>query len=254
MPKIGDCMKIAYCPLHYGSDYLGWSIKSIYDYVDKIYILYSPTPSQGFNTDLNNPDSEESLKESAFIFGDPGDKIEWVVGSWKNEGEHRDFINELTKEMDIDIILSLDADEVWPQDGIEYLIKEAEESPFKTNRIRMVTLWRSFSWYCTDEMWPIRIVCPKKPEGIFNLGVEPERRIFHFGYARSLRDIEYKLQVQGHRGEWRSEWWDRYKAWPSSGNNDFHPVCQNVWNITPFDKSLLPEYLKDHPYYNKDVI
>jgi hypothetical protein len=247
-------MRIAYCPLHYGSDYLGWAIKSVYDYVDRIYILYSPTPSQGFNTQFKNPDSREKLKESAFLFGDPGNKIKWTEGSWRNEGEHRDAIKGLTSDLDVDMILALDADEIWPEEGITSLIEEAEKSGVNINRIRMETLWRSFSWHCSDNMWPIRLICPNRPEGKADLGLDPEIRIYHFGYARKLEDIEYKLQVQGHRGEWRSDWWGRYRTWPESGNNDFHPVCHNVWNISPFDRNKLPSYMSEHPYFNLEII
>lgn len=247
-------MIVAYYPLHYGSDYLGWSIKSIYEYVDKIYILYTQNPSQGYSTSLRNPDTREKLVASAYLFGDPKNKIVWIDGNWPNEGEHRAAIRNVTSGDAPNMILAMDSDEIWSTQVIEASLKEAEQVQVRDCLIRMLTLWRSFSWSCTDEMWPIRITLPKKPEGRYSLLTNPEGRIFHFGYARDLESIRYKMTVQGHRAEWRPEWYQRYDSWPRSGNNDFHPVVNNVWNITPFDKEKLPSFLKEHPYYNLDII
>ena len=68
-------MIIAYYPIHYGSDYLGYSIKSIYDRVDQIHILYAKKPSHGHGTDLNNPDTFDKLKEASLQFG----ATRWIV-------------------------------------------------------------------------------------------------------------------------------------------------------------------------------
>lgn len=247
-------MILAYCPLHYGADYLGWSIKSLYDHVDRILILYTSSPSQGYTTNLKNPDTENALKESAYQFGDPSNKIVWSSGTWPHEGAHREAAYAYASHIGADTIVALDADEVWAQDVIEHSLKAARMSPVRTQRIRMLTLWRSFSWHCMDNMWPIRIVMPSKPEGFNNLGLDPEMRVFHFGYARELCQIEYKVTVQGHRGEWRQDWMDKFKNWPSSGNSDLHPVCHNVWNAQPFDKQRLPEFMRSHPFYDRDII
>jgi len=247
-------MIIAYYPIHYGSDYLGWSIKSIYDAVDKIYILYTSSPSQGFSTTMYNPDTKEKLLDSANMFGDPKGKIKWIEGQWPNEGVHRAAIRSASSQDSPDMILAVDSDEIWSLDVLESSIREASKAKINTCTIRMLTLWRSFSWSCTDEMQPIRITLPKMPQGTYRLQVDPEGRVFHFGYARDLKSIKYKLTVQGHRAEWRPEWYPRYESWPLSGNNDFHPVVENVWNVTPFDKSRLPFFMKEHPYYNLEII
>jgi hypothetical protein len=247
-------MIIAYYTIHYGSDYLGWSIKSVYDFVDKIYILYTSTPSQGFSTNLGNPDTREKLVASAYLFGDPKNKIQWIEGQWPNEGAHRAAIKNVSSQDCPDMILAVDSDEIWYPDVLENSIKEARDSKVDTCVIRMLTLWRSFSWSCTDEMQPIRITLPKMPQGTYKLQTSSNGRVLHFGYARDLASIRYKMTVQGHRAEWRPEWYSRYENWPLSGNNDFHPVVENVWNAIPFDKSKMPAFMREHPYYNLEVI
>jgi len=51
---------IAYYILHYGHEYINYSMRSIYNHVDEIIILYSEHPSHGTLTALQNPDSRES--------------------------------------------------------------------------------------------------------------------------------------------------------------------------------------------------
>lgn len=243
-------MRIAYYALHYGSDYLGWSIRSIYDHVDQIHILYTDKPSHGHSSPLPNPDSREKLKKSSLTFGDPGNKIKWHEGHWGWEGQQRDTIFEIAKREGADTVLVVDADEIWPEDVIKKALEEGDASPVRNNLIRMHTFWRSFSWTCTDEMMPVRLIYPNKPVGVKYLS----GRVLHFGYARSVEDVQYKISCHGHKGEWRSEWFDRYRTWPASGNNDLHPTCRDTWNAQPYDKTQLPEYMKSHPYYDKEVI
>lgn len=55
-------MKVcAYIPLLYGKEYLAASIQSYMDLVDKIYVLYTPKPSYGYNAHLACPESEQEL-------------------------------------------------------------------------------------------------------------------------------------------------------------------------------------------------
>jgi hypothetical protein len=246
----GHQMTIAYYPLHYGSDYLTWSIMSIYDQVDKIYILYTDKPSHGHGTTMKNPDSREKLRTAAFAH-DPGKKVVWHEGQWRNEGEQRNTISHFADLDSADLIVAVDSDEIWDHGVLERSIAAAKQSTSRNHLIRMLTLWRSFSWHCLDEMWPCRIVAPKRKTGTTYLG----DRVFHFGYARSVEEVQYKISCHGHRDEWRGEWFEeKYKKWPACGNKDLHPTCVNVWNAEKYDKTLLPSLLKAHPYWSLDVI
>lgn len=244
-------MIIAYYALHYGSDYLGYSIKSIYDFVDKIYILYTDKPSHGHGTLLQNPDNREKLKAAANLFGDPKGKINWVEGHWHQEGEQRNAITSIANSVNADTIVVVDSDEIWKPETLQNGIRDASNGNERNYCIRMLTFWRSFSWVCHDEMMPTRIINHKKPGGNNYLG----DRVLHFGYARSIADTNYKMSIHGHKAEWRGDWFNnKFKSWPGSGNNDLHPTCVNTWNCVPYDKLLLPEHLRSHPYYNLSVI
>ena len=238
-------------PIHYGSDYLGYSIKSIYDHVDQIHILYANKPSHGHSSNLVNPDTIEKLKSASLRFGDPGSKLIWHHGTWGNEPAQRAMVYKIADEVGADLCLAVDADEIWDKHVLESAIKSAIKKNKKINLIKMLTFWRCFHKVTTDEMWPIRIIIPNGVEGTNYL----DGRVNHFGYARSIADIEYKISIHGHKSEWRDDWLDLYKSWPDSKNVGLHPVDSSVWrNVNDFDKSTLPEYMRDHPYYNLEKI
>lgn len=244
-------MNIAYYPLHYGSDYLGYSIKSIYDHVDKIHILYTDKPSHGHGSNAVNPDTKQKLIDAANLFGDPKGKIVWHEGRWPNEGAQRDTINGIAASDNADVIVAVDSDEIWDADVLTKAIEMSVKGGARNNCIRMLTFWRSFGNVCYDEMMPVRVICCKRAPGKTSY---LEGRVNHFGYARKVEDVAYKIAIHGHKNEWRGNWFDRYKNWPASGNNDLHPTCHNVWNASPYDKTKLPEYMRQHPYYNLEVI
>ena len=243
-------MRIAYYPIHYGSDYLGYSIKSIYDHVDQIHILYASKPSHGSGTTLTNPDSLAKIKESSLLFGDPKNKIVWHHGEWAYEGAQRDEINKIASKVDANMILAVDADEIWDKDVLEESITNSFQNKKRYNLIRMLTFWRCFHKIATDEMLPNRIILPKIAEGHNYM----TGRVNHFGYARTVENIEYKISIHGHKGEWRKDWLAIYKNWPNSRNTDLHPTCENFWNLSDFDKTKLPDFMRQHPYYNLEII
>jgi len=243
-------MNIAFCALHYGSDYLGYSIKSIYDYVDRIYILYSDRPTFSYQTSMINPDTREKLVAAAYMFGDPKSKIRWIDGHWNTEGQHRQAIHHFSAIDNPDCIVTVDADEVWAKRVIENALDKGYKGNSRIYGAKMLTFWRSFSWICLDDWLPVRLTFPKRNGPNDSI----DGRVFHFGYARSIADISYKVPIHGHHHEWRPEWFGRFVTWPQSGNNDLHPVAKDVWNAMPYDKAQLPDFMKQHPYYNLDII
>ena len=99
---------VAYTPLHYGKEYLKWAVQSVADFVDRHIILYAPQPSYGHGTDLICPDTEEQLRECVREFP----HVEWRRVAAHNESQHRGEIHRYLEAND-DILLAIDADEVW---------------------------------------------------------------------------------------------------------------------------------------------
>ena len=238
-------MRYAYCILHTGKPYLRAAVEAILPQVDKVYIFYAQNPSQGHSSNIPCPDTRDDLLNEV-----KGLDVEWVDGSWQYEGEHNDEI--LKYVQNDDWIVRFDSDEIYPDGSVEYFIKNAEESNCNQYRMPFLHFWRSFDWVCKDGQWPIRLT-RKRGDG---LGWLPDKyRVFHMGYAIPTNYIEYKMQVSGHRNEWRPIWFSQ--KWLPNAKQDIHPVSYlpvPLWNAEPFLKETMPEVLKRHEYYNKVVI
>jgi len=140
---------IAYYIVHYGKDYLRWSMQSIYDSVDEIAIFYTDEPSHGTGTSLVNPDTREQLKMEVY---DPLNKVTWIEGKWNNEGEHRDWARNFCRDKGYDVCVPMDTDEIWKEDILRELIRQVYVNKAGQYLCWMRHLWRSFNWICDDAM------------------------------------------------------------------------------------------------------
>lgn len=240
-------MKIAaYTPLLYGKEYLRWAVQSVVDFVDRHIILYTAGPSYGHGTFLQCPDTEEELRACIEKF----DHVEWHTGIWFTESQHRGAVHQYLK--DEDILLPVDADEVWHPVALMACLKTvADYNSHREWRLNgMVHLWRSFNWACTDQMAPVRLVDLRHPGGHSYI----HGRLYHFGYAQSVETTRYKWAIHGHKPELRENWLkDKFIGW-EPGMEDVHPTCVNVWNPKPLKKEYMPLFLRFHPNYNLEVI
>lgn len=242
-------MKVtAYYPVHYGKEYFAASIKSIDDQVDRIIALYTPNPSYGHHTSIPCPESEEELRAVA---EGASSKIKWVtLSSMGNEGQHRGKAFELAG--DADVMLALDTDEVWDPTSLEKCIKETYDGQsWRRNVSGFVHFWKSFNWACYDGFVPARLFNLKRSNRIEET---IEGRIYHFGYAQSDRVMNYKFEIHGHKDEIKPNWLqDTYFSW-QPGNRNLHPTCDIWGEAQPFDKQALPNILKVHPNYSREII
>lgn len=245
---------IGFTCLHYGKDYLEWAIRSVIDHVDEHWCVYSPIGSHGHRTDRVCPDTREELYAAAQRGA--GSKLRWHTGIYKHEGEHRGMIHELAP--DADVILVVDADEIWPSGMAETIVAlPANGAPIRLMRIKMIHFWRSFyRAVLHDPAWPVRVIYPHATSvasGEFALSVAGS--ILHMGYAQRPEIVEYKQHTHGHKGEWRRDcdWFN--DVFMANRQTDCHPVGSQYWNpefVQPLD--YMPEWMQFHPYFNKAVI
>ncbi len=243
-------MKVGFICLHYGKDYLGYAIKAVYDLLDEIFIAYSPVPSHGHESSMSCPDSRDQLKNAAFMFGDPQNKIKWYEGTWGREGDHRDEV--FKRYPNASLICVIDSDEIWDPNVFSNITDHCLKHTARNFKQRLVTPWRSFNWLCKDEMMPDRFYKPKQQGTLYvpsELGV-----YYHMGYAIREELMNYKLSCHGHKNELKNDWFNNvFMKWPER-KEDLHPTCDNIWHAKPFDKNELPNVLRDHPYWNLEVI
>lgn len=254
---------IGYTALHYGSDYLGWAIRSIIDHIDEYHVLYAARGSHGSRTFQPCPDTREDLY--AIASRAAGNKLRWWDGDWTQEGQQRDSI--FGYAPDADVILTLDADEIWPEALVYCAIDQWSEAKLiqcRSWRMPIIHYWRSFyRAILHDPAYPERVIYPHvgnawdREHGVCYINPPPTGREFinHMGYAQRSEIVDYKQLTHGHKGEWRRDinWFqDRFMA---NAQQDCHPVGSEYWNpeqVKPLD--YMPAFMVEHPYYKLDVI
>lgn len=254
---------ISYTALHYGSDYLYHAIRSVIDHVDEHVVLYSPVGSHGTRTALPCPDSRQQMYDLAALAA--GDKLRWVDGEWSDEGKQRESIHLVAP--DADVILVVDADEIWPEGYAQSprnffdSFLQGGPKPYRQYRVPIIHFWRSF-YRCVlhDPAFPTRIIFPSGQPGEGGMGGylydgTGPISICHMGYAQRPDIIYYKQYVHGHRGEWRwqDDWF--HTIFMTNRQHDCHPVGSEYWNpepVNPWD--YMPAFMREHPYANLDVI
>jgi len=252
----------SYTIVHYGADYLGYALRSIYDNVDLIHVIFTPHPSHGYRVDIPPIESKEQIQQS--IPAEILDKVHWyeMEGIYQ-EGQQRDHALRICREAGADIVLVVDCDEVWPSETLRLFLSfvtlNYQGGLNRNYLVNMVHLWRSFNWCCRDENWPVRVI---------DLTTDNDRtvyiprelgEVYHFGYAVRDQVMQYKWKIHGHRDELRPGWLDNEWQWCPPQEN-VHPTNERnnegvgFWNPEPFDKRELPLFMRQHPFYGLERI
>jgi hypothetical protein len=237
---------VAYSALLYGKDYLESAIRSVIDYVDLYYVIYSHEGSHGHWTERPCPESETTLHHIAERAA--GDKLRWFGGRFAHEGIQRETIHQLAP--DADLIFVLDADEIWTPENVQKMLDTGAAGTERNILCRGVHFWRSFYRAVTnDYASPTRVINPHVAGGSRAV----DAYFAHMGYAQNSAIVEYKQHVHGHKAEWRQGWFENKFA--PNAQDDVHPTNVNFWNpvaVNPFD--YMPSWMVEHPYANLEVI
>ncbi len=243
---------IGFMSIHYGKEYLIESLLSIRDHVEKMVVAYSKQPSHGQRVKEDCPDTEQEIHDICKEV--LGDKFIWHRSErFNSEAEHRGI--RYTYAQGYDLILTIDADEVFKEEEIQGALNYAYNNKERYYGIKgYVNFWRSFDYCCLDGFRPIRIENLNNNNHLQNH--ECPLTIYHFSTAQSEPILRYKMKAFGHASEIKKGWIENvYYAWtPENNFGDLHPVSISLWNSIPFNKELLPEYLKLHNNYNKILI
>lgn len=242
---------LGFMSLFYGKEYLRESLLSIRDHVDMMHIAHTRNPSHGNHTSQPCPDSKDELKAIAFEV--LGDKLIWESADrYPNEAVHRD--RRYVHSRGYDCILTIDADEIFNEKMLPATIDFICNNKEKFYGIKgYKNMWRSFNHCCVDSFRPIRGENLHAQNNFQNH--ECELEIWHFSTAQNSEMIKYKNSIFGHASEIRPNWFEEiYLNW-KEGNKWLHPVSLQIWEeAAPYDKTLMPEYLKQHKNYSLDVI
>ena len=242
---------LAYVPIFYGLEYLEQTIKSLHDHVDKIVCLYTSKPSYGFDSVIKCPESEGDLRDLAHA---SSNKIHWKKINARNEGQHRNFAFNFSSGFDI--MLTCDTDEIMEPNSLDSVIKRASETDSRYIGIDgFVNFWRDFDHIVVDWFHPVRFHNLRSR----NMTQQDIKgTIYHMGYAQSEAIMRYKFEVHGHKNEIQKNYLDsKFYPWTGIGCGVewLHPASTTIWqDAEKYDKNQLPELLKSHPNFDKELI
>jgi hypothetical protein len=256
-------MKITACiALHYGREYLRWVIRGIAPVVDRIHIFYAPSPTFGHAAGgLLCPDTLFELQHEAEVEG--AGKIVWHEVRAVSEEAHRTFMLRQALDDQADVMVIVDADEVWDPADLEVTVRAIHDHPQRATRwlTRFANFWRSFDWMVDDSFRPVRFVDLRvwgtpHSDAYLDEAMQPGP-IYHFGYAQRAELMRYKMACHGHKNEFRPGWLEeKFFGW-KPGDVDAHPCVNNLWTPRPTDpatRAVLARLLHDHPYQDLAVI
>ena len=274
-----------YC-IYNEEEYIEYSIRSIVEFVDRIYVLLGAAPYSAYNAaaraQFRTADQTEAIVR-ALARRLPA--ITLITGVWDSEREHR---NAGLRQCFADghgYYFLVDGDEVYRQDHLANLREEIASHPTVGQFIIKCDLfWRSFRYRipAQDLAWmprrvfkltrwstvgkaglPLPIRCRFTGNNKTNsVGavrhLDPARVLFyHFSFARRPDKMREKLLTYSHAHEVLNGWFERvWLRWPQQRDmRDLNPVDppklpQAVYR----DPSDLPEVLRSHPYYTQEII
>lgn len=255
--------------VHYGDDFLPYSVESIIDHVEKVILCVGIRSWSYKDETVITASMLNTLRELERKY----DKVQVVyVDKFEKDEDQRNTTIELVK--DFDYYFLLDCDEVYDPLALDRLYQYVSERPdVSVFRLPFVHFWRSFSYRLEETVY-------KPVERLFKLGRRfyfkwssksgykektkvnvPEEviRCFHFSYSRAAECIEQKTRIWAHATDVRPNWFhDVFQAWPNDREMiDIHPYMgeQELWKrATFFDKEQLPTLMRKHPYYDMDII
>lgn len=190
-------------------------LKQIPDWVDEIVVLVSQDPWRG--------NSSPSAYKTHDVLRTCKDKrLKWLVNSWKNEEDQRNF--GLGMLYGYDWVITIDADEYFTKEGWQEL-KTAMETYGTCNLIvaNMKTYWKTpdFRWEPPDihkptiALRPNRVSFHDKREVTSQMHRILRSPMHHFSWVRTDEEVLQKVQNYMHASDFDGKTWYAtvWKGW-----------------------------------------
>ena len=254
----------------YGADFIEYSLRSIYPFVDKILIARGTKSwAVGYAGIRHDPIDDLKGKIEHFIkHEDPDKKIILFSGVWQTDTIQRNFLIKEANKLKMDYALLVDVDEVWEPQDLKTLLKVVKNNPKElVFSVGIMHYFRSLFWRFEDRGGKVNYVF-KLPEvahgwirhGILASGPTIEiasRKVHvayhHYGYAFPSKIIEQKITFWGHCGEVVPNWFRNiFMRWEPRRHYPVYAPTGQKWN--PLKKVKLINIMKKHPLAAKELI
>ena len=260
--------KLAVLILYYDCEqFILRTISNCGEFVDKIYVSYSPEPWIDYNRDarkfFKNQANPNILSESEYI-----NKIELVSGIWKNEEDQRNECLTKAKESGFDFLIVQDADEFYTRESYSLNITEMLANPevdiFQT---RWVIFWKNLNYVVLEKghlyngnrdsiygicqvfainlkkdvlFWKRRV-----PKDIENVNKRMLGGLcLHLSYILSDEEVLAKINTWGHSHQVRKNWYNyKWLAWTPK-TKFINPIDLLSWKKAVAFNGDIPAELK----------
>ncbi|MBI4342074.1 MAG: glycosyltransferase [Candidatus Omnitrophica bacterium] len=278
-------MKIAACYSVYNEEeYLEYSIRSLYDAVDRIVVCLGLAPWSAYNPDVRATFTERDRTEQivdAPAKGDP--KFIVRKGVWDSEVAQRNAAMACCLEAGMEYYFLVDGDELYRRDHLTAIREEIEAHPeVGTFHVKCDVLWRSFRYrvpYTGVKWTPWRIFRIARSRRVLGLPlpyrcrftgpnrtnslgprylIPPQKATFyHFGFARTAQRMRLRLAASEQQRHFVERWFeDVWLRWPEQRSMKHLAQLDpsSLSEAVAVDPSDLPEVLRSHPYWNLEII
>lgn len=266
------------------SDTILLTLKSVYDYVDKIVLVegavedYARVNPEMVKLDgfFNSVDNTQEIYNDFKENHDPFDKLEIVLHPqgrfWKNKSEMQ---NEIAKRVNTDLYLKVDSDELYIESDVEYMKRQfMNDKDLRVIQILKHEFWKSLKMVAVGGQWsrPQARMWrwskdfrhSEEEKAGFNyfidskgLKVKPpnyktlnlmEKLCYHLGYLGNDDKIRSKIRYYANRGI-EHDVVDNFSNWsPGRPTNCTHPAGTKAEEF----QGELPFILQE--WYFKNII
>ena len=234
--------------------WLRYSVRSIYDHVERIYFLVNDRPWAGSELDGG------TTVRSIAALPDPEGKLNLIQQSWPDEIAQRNFSLALAQVDGFEYALVVDADEIY--DGpelsamIEYAIARPEIDCWHS---QLHTYWKSLRYVIDPpenhhpamliKLGEVAFVETRNPLGTKHELIPPSIGMcHHMSYARTDELIRRKTASFSHAHQMQSGWFENiWKKWDAARDmQNLHPTIPTQYARAREQKpSALPSVLRE---------
>lgn len=242
----------------YGEDFIEYSMRSVYPFVDYILIALGDVSWSTVNGErFGRIDRVEEKIRKFMKSEDPDHKIIIYTGKWNNDTDQRNYLLERAYGL-VDYVLLTDSDDVWEKNELNKVVKflennEKSPDPGYAMSVGVKHFYRSLRWshrsinnvcYVYKVAPGIRHKWIRHPGDNVAMIDIPNCYYNHFGYAYPSRIIKEKIKFWGHHTEVSDKWFENiFMKW-DEGDPAYSPTRDNWSNIKK--QEIIPE-MSNHP-------
>jgi hypothetical protein len=243
-------------------EYIEYSLRSLLPHVEHVVVVVPEAPFAAYNPRAREQfAARDGTREILVSLRREFGNLSVLEGIWHAEPEMRDAGLQQLRSHGVEICLSVDADEIYPDGTLERLHAEiaAADAPNTVYFARYLTCYRSFE-YVVESNHRMAVAVHLAPGTHF-----PQRRrasgvrrdlpdeifFWHMGYVLSDQRMWEKIRTFSHAHEVLPDWYqEKWLDWTPETRDLFRKQPASRWPRTfRIDPQILPGILHRHPYF-----